>query len=133
MYQIESVEDLFVKRMAVQTISTRVGADTSTKIRALRKQKQVSCPLNQKLAILVRDMISTVSSIFAHSTNVKNSMCKYYGHVIDHANWKGHLPRCSDCREMITDPKSLRSSSHDKAGEASERWAFDAFGRWSRV
>ena len=39
-----------------------------------------------------------------------NSMCKYYGHVIE-KNWSGHLPTCTDCGTKVTSPDQLRKAS----------------------
>lgn len=41
----------------------------------------------------------------------KNSMCKYYGHVVDNKNWPmGQLPRCSDCGVKISGTQNLRKA-----------------------
>jgi hypothetical protein len=40
----------------------------------------------------------------------KNSMCKYYGHVV-RGRWSGLFPKCADCGKTIEDPKQLRKST----------------------
>ncbi|MBX9570653.1 MAG: hypothetical protein K2X77_17305 [Candidatus Obscuribacterales bacterium] len=41
----------------------------------------------------------------------KNSMCKYYGHVIDHSTWsQARLPRCAECNAVIKGAESLRKA-----------------------
>lgn len=40
----------------------------------------------------------------------KNSMCKFYGHVIQ-GPWKGYLPKCADCGIEISSPDQLRKAS----------------------
>lgn len=39
----------------------------------------------------------------------KNSMCKYYGHIIQ-GKWQGYLPKCHDCGTEISSPDMLRKA-----------------------
>lgn len=53
---------------------------------------------------------------------VKNSMCKYYGHVITNRHWKGEFPICDQCKTEIRSKAELRTalikaaSIREKAG-----------------
>lgn len=38
------------------------------------------------------------------------SMCKYYGHVVDEKKWKRGLPNCRDCGIQINSRDELRGS-----------------------
>lgn len=62
----------------------------------------------------VTQLLSGVSGVLAElwaPTPVKvNSMCKYYGHVINQAQWKGYLPKCADCGSEISDSAQLRKA-----------------------
>lgn len=55
--------------------------------------------------------IRDLRAMFTTSTSkkAKNSMCKYYGHVIQ-GQWKGYLPHCADCGAEITSPEQLRKA-----------------------
>ena len=43
-----------------------------------------------------------------------NSMCKFYGHVIQ-GSWEGYYPRCGDCGCEIHTPDQLRKASPNKS------------------
>jgi hypothetical protein len=40
-----------------------------------------------------------------------NSMCKYYGHVVNREAWHTGLPSCIDCGKTIRCPSELRTAS----------------------
>ncbi len=128
------INDIYLNNVQNQTMSTRVGAITANKIRAMRKEEVKAMPAHIMLANLFNDAMSAISqtlSFKALSTNSK--MCENYGHVIDQKNWTGHLPRCADCNAIIDDPKSLRKSSCEKIDPDAERFVQDSFGRWTRA
>ncbi|MBY0547439.1 MAG: hypothetical protein K2W95_09120 [Candidatus Obscuribacterales bacterium] len=52
---------------------------------------------------------------------VQNSMCKYYGHKIDHKNWSKGLPRCSECNAQIKDSKDLRNADGRELSRATRQ------------
>ncbi len=54
--------------------------------------------------------IQTLLNSPVKKSELNNSMCKYYGHVIQGA-WQGHLPKCADCGSEISSPDQLRKSS----------------------
>lgn len=60
------------------------------------------------LKSVVNDLISV--SATSNSKCLSNSMCKYYGHIINHRNWKTGLPRCQDCGIEISSPSMLRKA-----------------------
>lgn len=43
-----------------------------------------------------------------------NSMCKYYGHIVDKKNWGKGLPNCLDCGKQIHSRDELRGSNVKK-------------------
>lgn len=39
----------------------------------------------------------------------KQSMCKFYGHLVDHDKWQANrMPKCSECGAKISGPSDLR-------------------------
>jgi len=61
------------------------------------------------------DLHAAIFGLFAIKPAKKNSMCKYYGHVIRDTHWKGYLPKCDDCGCEVNNPDQLRKASPSKA------------------
>lgn len=85
--------------------------------RSAFKSLRAACLKNQLRTRSVGDIfvhgmsasVSFINSMILLFTPLMNgnSMCKYYGHVID-ANWKGRLPCCSQCGAEVKDASMLR-------------------------
>lgn len=59
----------------------------------------------------VAALLSDIGSLFVPRTPQKtNSMCRYYGHVIQ-GSWQGSCPNCADCGIKITSPDQLRKAA----------------------
>ncbi|MBX9688392.1 MAG: hypothetical protein K2X27_16910 [Candidatus Obscuribacterales bacterium] len=129
----QGLDDLYVNKMTAQIPNTRVGAQTSTRIRALRLEEKKAKPLALVLQGAFNDAVSAFSALLSSQTGNCNKMCANYGHIIDQQNWSGHLPRCSDCGQIIHDPKSLRRSSADKVDPNAERFVMNDSGKWTRA
>lgn len=68
--------------------------------------------------------LSTLFSGFAiliRPVRHKNSMCEYYGHVVDSKTWKNGLPRCSDCKKVIDSKEQLRRSELRKDDKEAQK------------
>lgn len=64
------------------------------------------------LAKLVADKIfSFFSGLSLALAGRRHSMCQYYGHVIDKANWKSEFPACQDCGITIHSADQLRKAA----------------------
>lgn len=63
---------------------------------------------NEKWGILVRlgELIDLVKLFIALPDAHTN--CKFYGHVIDHATWTRHCPRCAECGVRIQNHTQLK-------------------------
>ena len=108
------INNVYMTKLEAETRSTRVGAVTANKIRAMRNEKAKAKPLHILILNQLNDTISAISALISLKSLTGNSkMCEHYGHVIDNKNWKGHLPRCADCHAIIDDPKSLRKATCD--------------------
>ena len=59
---------------------------------------------------LLCDISAAMANLWAPKRAKVNSMCKYYGHVIDRSQWKDYLPKCADCGSEISDSSQLRKS-----------------------
>lgn len=79
-----------------------------------------NCDLQQNstqkmLAQALGALNSTIASLFAFGPKKVQSMCKYYGHVVDKKSWQGGFPRCEDCGCQITNPDQLRKATSKRA------------------
>ncbi|MBX9688391.1 MAG: hypothetical protein K2X27_16905 [Candidatus Obscuribacterales bacterium] len=126
----QSLDDLYVNKMTARA-NTRVGAQTASRIRALRQEEQQAKPLALVLQGLLNDAVSALSAVLSSKNGKTAVMCSNYGHIIDHKNWNGHLPCCSDCGQVISDPKSLRRASAEKIDLSAERFVLNAAGKWA--
>lgn len=130
----QNIQDLYVSRMTAKIVDTRLGATTSTRIKALRKEEKQAKPIQVRIMEMINDTVSIASGLFSMNGPKNTKMCDNYGHVINYSTWDRHLPRCSDCNKVIDDPKSLRRSSCEKIADPNaERWVNDSSGRWSRA
>ena len=66
--------------------------------------------VRKTISQLLSGISSAVADLWAPAPVKVNSMCKYYGHVIDQAQWKGYLPKCADCGSEISDSAQLRKA-----------------------
>lgn len=73
------------------------------------KKETLSHKLTQAFHVAWRD-ISVLVNAPLKAARLNNSMCKYYGHVIQGA-WQGYLPKCRDCGAEISSPDQLRKAS----------------------
>lgn len=64
----------------------------------------------RRLAGALHDAVKDLPSLGRLSAiKPRNTMCKYYGHVIEGA-WQGYLPKCRDCGCEISSPDQLRKA-----------------------
>ena len=87
-------------------------AQNQEEIRALRTTtlKKKSRPIWDVIAVGLSERFSHLLLTLLPPA-AKNSMCKYYGHVIDHRSWaKARLPRCVECKSVIKGAESLRKA-----------------------
>jgi hypothetical protein len=61
------------------------------------------------IATILNEVQSLLNSLWFFVPEKKNSMCKYYGHVIK-GQWHGDHPNCADCGSRITSPSELRTA-----------------------
>lgn len=61
-------------------------------------------------AAICSEFQALIGGLFAMQPQKKNSMCKYYGHVI-RGTWSGYLPKCDDCGCEVNNPSMLRKAS----------------------
>lgn len=87
-------------------------AQNQEEIQSLRKcsLKKSIRPIWDVLGVAFAESLSDLLLILMPPAP-KKSMCKYYGHVMEHGAWsKPGLPRCSDCRAVIKGSESLRKA-----------------------
>lgn len=87
-------------------------AQNQLEIQSLRQcsSKKSFRPVWDVVGVALSEIVSDMLLILL-PPRAKNSMCKYYGHVIDHASFsKPGLPRCSECRAKIKGSESLRKA-----------------------
>lgn len=75
----------------------KLTSETSTK----------SEPLVQKC---MKALFSFLSQVTLRFFRAKNSMCKYYGHVIVDRRWKTEFPTCYECGAEIRSKAELRTA-----------------------
>lgn len=75
--------------------------------------------LTNETAHKPKPVLSKVRSLWAGLSYVllrlfppagKNSMCKYYGHVLANRHWKGEFPICDQCGTEIRSKAELRTA-----------------------
>jgi hypothetical protein len=71
--------------------------------------KSKTQPLHQRVASCFRNLATAIIAL--PTPGMKNSMCTYYGHVIDEKNWNSGLPKCDDCGKQVNGIEDLRKSS----------------------
>jgi hypothetical protein len=87
-------------------------AQNLEEIQLLRKcsSKRSIRPIWDVLGVAIAEGVSDLLLILMPPA-AKKSMCKYYGHVLDHTAWsKPGLPRCTECRAVIKGAESLRKA-----------------------
>lgn len=108
---LESHDPIFAQGLAVE-YKRETRRQSRRELRAISLAKE-TMPMHESLIKIGRDMLATVMSgavlLFTPLKN-KNSMCKYYGHVINRS-WSGHAPSCNDCGATVTDSSMLRKAN----------------------
>lgn len=91
-----------------------IRMQNSSSLRALcaRSKDQVPPPHCLLKALFRR--VACALSVDLFPPAEKQSMCKYYGHVIDRKNWTQSLPRCADCNVEINSRDQLRTSQEKR-------------------
>jgi hypothetical protein len=116
----QSARALYLDKISAASINTRLGRTTSARIRALRTGEQKPKPLPVRVMEVISSSVSSISGLISlNSMKARGpKMCENYGHIIDR-NWKGRLPRCTDCHRIVDNPASLRRAdpiSDNRAG-----------------
>ncbi len=73
----------------------------------------------EQIAAFLSQLAQDILLLFTPQSK-QSSMCKFYGHVIHNNNWKGHLPKCGDCGQVISSADQLRSSDPTRAARKQE-------------
>ncbi len=92
------------------TASRRITREERITLRNISIAKK---SLPEKLAASFHRSISSLKAALIgplKKSGPQNSMCKFYGHVIQGA-WNGYLPKCADCGCEISSPDQLRKAS----------------------
>lgn len=104
--------------MKMSTYSSRIAGlqpvasqrITRSNLLTLRAAQMKEDKVRKFVSSFLTGISSMFAGLFAAPTQKKNSMCKYYGHVIPRGNWEGYLPKCSDCGAEINNPSQLRKA-----------------------
>lgn len=76
-------------------------------MKSLREaSKRANC--GRPLAEIIRAFLESMAELTLPRIAERNSMCKYYGHIIDFAKWKNGMPSCKDCGVTVKGPEDLR-------------------------
>jgi hypothetical protein len=90
--------------------SQRITREEVATLRNITVQKKtLTHKLKQAFHVAWRDLSVLVNAPI-NAVRLNNSMCKYYGHVIQ-GPWQGYLPKCRDCGSEISSPDQLRKAS----------------------
>lgn len=82
---------------------------TRSNLLTLRAAQMKEDKVRKIFAAVCNEMQAAIGGLFAFTPQKKNSMCKYYGHVI-RGTWSGHLPKCDDCGCEVNSPDMLRKA-----------------------
>ncbi|MBY0547083.1 MAG: hypothetical protein K2W95_07305 [Candidatus Obscuribacterales bacterium] len=95
---------------------------TSSTHQKLRKLTNETAHKPKPVLPKVRSLWSELSYLLLRlfPPKVKNSMCKYYGHVLTDRHWKGEFPVCDQCGMQIRSKAELRTALI-KAASVSEK------------
>jgi len=86
---------------------------TREEVITLRNVSAYKKTLADKVLENIHNCINGMSTLLMtpiESKKKTNSMCKFYGHVIQ-GPWKGYLPKCADCGCEIQSPDQLRKAT----------------------
>lgn len=105
-------------RASLMGLTARRPAVRALRVTAARQYASNGPSLQATFANLWQSVVSSLKASLL-VPRVQNSMCKYYGHKIDHKNWSKGLPRCSECNAQIKDSKDLRNADRKDLRKAS--------------